>query len=857
MTISNNSSPNSNSIESLLQGLEQADDSYPREETIHDVMEGQSPGQDAETKGKRAAKKEQQRLDNLKSMQGKPMSQDDVAHRGGNNKERRDQNEMAEIRAKNKDKKKKDLKFVSNPNKCYEWGIKELARLHLHELLINQDSKIPGKIEISYEGSVKPQFEYGFNPRGGYKLFKPVTATGQKIQGQDFITYLDERMDDGEGYNFDYKVEWLEFLSGATKDGKLGRIIKSKGLGHQRCKSLTGNLDAHKVIPPYSWFCERIHKIDVANELLSLWDKAEREALMIMIGRACAGASYEKASNIDEKDPTDAINKTTRTLEEFQDEVTGEYVIGGLEHTSRSIPVLCGAAGVGKSHFMDALRRAFNNLGFSNAVVPLSGNQFGFGAFESTDVVFSDDTSRKDFANIYGSSQIKTAASSGTIPLENKGVDVRPARSTAAIFIATNDIWIPNPDEGCSSRFEFLQVRGKTKLNKVYNGLTYESHLKQLAKKHDTNVDVLFMYLLRICLDKFIETTGYVYNKETRKFDKVAPSTLEKRLNKLREKFVFQGKVDAEKLLVEACVKVQAMNTLLKDLGLLTHYKDKLNPNPRAEDNHTIAVGHVLQLAETLINLKKRCSSMKQPNSDDFLPHIVNDKSAVNYYDTLQNIINWILPSSKFDHGTVINFYNGVKTDISNSGAKIDKYKLWKDHIKNIGTFYTRCSDRLDAYKNKWDTAITNKDAYENELKDILRNSRITVNAVAVLAKAVTVFQVLDTVLSARELADMELERQVKANKKREKLIIEKNKRAYSQQDNVKDYEEEFPEEFINIDGDLTAVIAEIRDYTPEEIENFKTNTTVSNNETSSKSTGKSKGFAMKNKTAQSPVEGF
>jgi hypothetical protein len=863
-------SPNSNSVNELLQGLEKAGDTsfYPPEETIHDVMKGQSPGQHDAIEGERAAKKERQRLEHIKTMQGRPMDKDDVLHGGGDNKTRRAQNEMAEIRKKEKARKKEDLSYDYDPQACLDWGIFQLERLGITELLLNTESKLAGGgIELAYESNIEPQFDKGFNPHK-FKIFRPITCTGQLINGEKVLKYIKDRLDDANGYNQDYKKEWLRYLSGNDKNGELANNIKSYGFGHIRSKSLTADNNAHKVVPPLHWFHKKVLEIDVVNEILSLWDLPEREALMIMIGRALAGAGYEKNHVAIIDDTKNAVGKTTRVLEKFEDDVSGEYVTGGMKHTARSIPVLCGAAGVGKSHFMDNLRNAIDNLGFTNAVVPLSGNQFGWGKAKSVDIMFADDTGKDDFAKIYKSSQTKTVASAGTFADEDKGENVKTSRATASLFIATNEIWIPSPDKGCSSRFEFLQVRNKNTLTLLYKGKNYEEHLKSIAKKHGTNVEVMFMYLCRLCLDKFIETIGYQYNISTKQFDKIASSSLEKRLGELREMFTYQGKVHPEEMLVDACFKVQAMNTKLSELGVLKNFPNKQYPNPRKNDNYNISIEHVLQVAETLNSLKAKCASMEQPNSDELLPHIAKDKAAINYYITLQKLINWILPEDKFDHSTIVNFYNSVKIDITNSGKNIDKHALWDKYIGDCGTFYSKCHKNAGFYKNHWNSALSNKESYEAEFMQLMRESKLTPMAVSTIAKAVSVFVSLNRVVSKEEIHEIEMLKYFQEKKRKAKMHQEKARESFM---NAGKGEDDNPEtnkvdetEYIDITSPDFANIVneEIKDYSPEEIaevKEFKRQNNPSNVSKGSGTNGNSgrKGFAMKNRVAQAPIQGF
>jgi hypothetical protein len=863
-------SPNSNSVNELLQGLEKADDTsfYPPEETIHDVMKGQSPGQHDAIEGERAAKKEQQRLDYIKTMQGKPMDKDDVLHGDGDNKTRRAQNEMAEIRKKEKARKKEYLaNYIVNPHDLLNWGIKALEELNITELLINNQSEIPGKIELSYESPITPQFEFGFNPPSNYKTYRPITCTGQSVHGINFIQYLTDYLDDQNGYNEDYKKQWLDFLAGKAKNGDLANMIKSYGYGNMRTKSLSGTHHAHKVIPPIDWFLARVRKINVVDELLSLWEAPEREALALMIGRAVAGASFQASDKQDTADLKSAIGKTTRVLEGFQDATTGQYIPGGMKHTTRSIPVLCGAAGVGKSHFMDNLKSAVDKLGFTSGIVPLSGNQFGWGAAKSADMMFADDTSQEDFAALFKASQTKTIASGGDFADEDKGVNVKMSRAVSSMFIATNHVFIPSRDSGMASRVEFLQVRNKVTLTQRYNGLTYEGYLKEIAKKHNTTVDVLFMYLCRMCFNKFIDCIGYKYNTATGQYDNVASSNLENRLKELREMFIYQGKVDAENMLIEACIKVQAMNSKLEKMGLLKNYPNKQNPNPRVKDNYSITVEHVVQLAETVGALTSKCESMKLPNSDTFLPHIVNNEDAINYHDTLQRIIDWILPQSKFDHTTLLNFCNAVKLDISNSGASVNKHDLWNKHISECATFYNNCSKNKAFYKNHWDSTLTDKPTYETELLELLRESNLTAVALSTIAKAVSVFTTIGRPLTKEELHDIELEKYFRDKKRRSKLIQDMTKQKALEMTNghlspkelaAIEAEESTPKYIDLDDPNLADLVAEAGDYTPEqiaEVKEFKKQNTTNGSGTNGNS-GR-KGFAMKNRVAQAPIQGF
>jgi hypothetical protein len=151
-------------------------------------------------------------------------------------------------------------------------------------------------------------------------------------------------------------------------------------------------------------------------------------------------------------------------------------------------------------------------------------------------------------------------------------------------------------------------------------------------------------------------------------------------------------------------------------------------------------------------------------------------------------------------------------------------------------------------------------------LFDLLRESNLTVAAISTIAKAVSVFTTIGRPLTKEELHDIELEKYFRDKKRRAKLIQDVTKQKYLEATNanltpkeLEEIEEKATPKYIDLnDPNLADLIAaDVRDYTAEEIAEVREFKKANSNNGSGSNGGKSKGFAMKNRVAQSPVEGF
>jgi Family of unknown function (DUF5906) len=671
------------------------------------------------------------------------------------------------IKGRTKRKEERENEAV-NPYECYLWGIKELERLGFKELMNNNESKLPGFIEISKVERLDAFDKYGlYTPiKENAEIYRPICAGNV-----EFVTFLKDNMDDENGKYLDFKQTWLDLFSGDdTKNaGKLGKKIQKLVLPVAKINSVSGTMPAHKRTYPLSWFRSDIQQID-PRDIIPIWNRPEQDSLMIMIGRVLAGASYD----------TTKISGTTidsvRTAELFENPVNGKLEKNKITHTFRSIAVLCGAGGTGKSHFLKLVRWGLETTGYKEGTLPLSRNQFNWAPAENCDLLFGDDTTKDSFQDLYKSSQLKSIASSGKISIELKGVDARPGRAVTAVIINTNEVVIEpkHQDSGVSTRFEYLQTKEKSQIKQEL-GQDYDKYLYKLAKEHNTSTEVLILYFLRRCLDKFLQTIGYEWNIENKAFEIYKEPTLKEELETNKEEYIYQDATNISKLMAEAAIKTQAVNEYL----IKNHTKElqnlgKVFLNPSNENNKNYSISHAAQTAEFVAELYARYRHCFEDENSDKLRElgIANNPERLEalkgYSAKLRSILEWILPSKHFNYNSVQQFIKGLSTDAASNPGNVSTIKLWEKHIREFGGGKQKAPDYLGCYSGSFDTAKFQKDSYLIEFTEMM-DSGYQMMPISLL-KSASKFNSFSKEYSKQAIELLEKEALIKQAEKAEKI---------------------------------------------------------------------------------------
>jgi Family of unknown function (DUF5906) len=244
-------------------------------------------------------------------------------------------------------------------------------------------------------------------------------------------------------------------------------------------------------LPPLSWFPQSLRDNVTADDLLSIVGlPTELEILRLHIGRTVAGCSG--------------------------------YIRGGetevYTHTYRSHLLLYGRPATGKSTLLEYLKGALTALGLKCATLQEPSARFNQKEAYTATLAAFDDMTEKEFKYFFESSSLKTAATGGTLRVEEKGENALTIKSTAAIFGNTNQLYskiMRSADPGNFARVNIVEVRTPSQLIEDAKQLPKDSTLygvesliigattSFLCQKFGVSIELLWAYLLRLCFDEF------------------------------------------------------------------------------------------------------------------------------------------------------------------------------------------------------------------------------------------------------------------------------------------------------------------------------------------------------------------
>lgn len=254
-----------------------------------------------------------------------------------------------------------------------------------------------------------------------------------------------------------------------------------------RIGTLTGRSGAYKVLPPIDWFPAKLQDYD-PSELLTLFPPAEKEMLMLILGRLMVGA------------------KNTKTLE------------GDIKHTSRAYALIVGReAGMGKSTLMHYLTDAIQQLGYTTTQINPNLTRFGWGEVACSDLSTLDDLVDDKQKELIGHIAVKSIVSNDNLKVEEKGLQAVEVRAVSVLVCATNNSNYSHyigMDSGSLNRLNQLDTYTTDELKKVY-GTDQDYRIQfvweRASQRFGCSLELLMMRLLRHCADKFLEVTGHEF----------------------------------------------------------------------------------------------------------------------------------------------------------------------------------------------------------------------------------------------------------------------------------------------------------------------------------------------------------
>jgi len=271
-------------------------------------------------------------------------------------------------------------------------------------------------------------------------------------------------------------------ISDRPSDPKSQLYQMSKVLGRYKEEprvTLSGKSGHVAHIPLRSWFPAQLQDYD-ASGLLTLFPEAEKKMLMLVIARAVIGRSGNDVAE------------------------------GTVDHNFRSMALIVGDPGLGKSTFLYYLTDALEHLGFVCKAGPTNLNQFAWAAAEHSSLMHWDDMTEDFQGRLLANNNIKSIVSGGPIMVEPKGEAAYEIKSNPALVALTNVanyMHLIGLDPGVLSRVNHLLTYSKEELDE--RGLMpLREHWVAESKRLGVPIRLLAMLLIRECIDLFLDVTG-------------------------------------------------------------------------------------------------------------------------------------------------------------------------------------------------------------------------------------------------------------------------------------------------------------------------------------------------------------
>jgi hypothetical protein len=263
-----------------------------------------------------------------------------------------------------------------------------------------------------------------------------------------------------------------------------GSTLASDRQPYQRAINVDGSgVAGTRFIPQLEWFDERLQDID-NEQLLSLLPEAEREVMMLFLGRIMMGREGTPFTN------------------------------GGKQDLKwRSIVCFEGPqAGMGRTTLLDYLSQALKLCGYSAGAIDDLTGRFGHGNTATKDFGFIDDLDPQGTIRTLISALLKTLASGGTLMAENKGLPSYQVTAMGAYMVCTNQLNLASLaelDAGNLSRLMPMRNacsndrRAKEYLAKYGVELNTDLTYEHLSEKYQVPIETLVLLLLARSAEKF------------------------------------------------------------------------------------------------------------------------------------------------------------------------------------------------------------------------------------------------------------------------------------------------------------------------------------------------------------------
>lgn len=379
---------------------------------------------------------------------------------------------------------------------------KAVDQLDLGTLSLSRRLKLgyAALFNLAYHGKVQEEIDTLLNGdfRAGRDLLELATMNKEQLKAEG-VTFSETN--DGVGdddlaaevslfskYLRGFNKIWEDFDSYNEKCQNIARILAETSKPHiNRPIDITGKGSASRFVPLADWFSSKIQETVTIEKVLSIFPEAERNMTAIHFGRTVAGRFGQRY--------TDGKTQPVRY---------------------RGMPIWVESqGGSGKSTFVGYMTEALQYLGYSYGALPTDYNAgFGYGDAANSDFTYSDDASVKSISLAIMSPEIKSLVSnSDNFVSHDKGKKhtVTPHPSCTALFITNR---LPNSlnfvDGGSRSRCMFMRLHtlrddAAKEFTAQYNlPFAMNEAIEQMAKDCQTTPQMIVVYFLRLCLDKFL-----------------------------------------------------------------------------------------------------------------------------------------------------------------------------------------------------------------------------------------------------------------------------------------------------------------------------------------------------------------
>lgn len=338
---------------------------------------------------------------------------------------------------------------------------------------------------IAHELALKPAhgFRYKKRVRPGEALY---TSFKKTVVGM--VNHFRASVEDKEFVRLVTGIG--KALVDRPKDGRTDLYQYALGQGQPSLKrSLSGQRDVYKYVPPKDWFPEAVQKL-TANDLLGgMLPEPEQRVFELCLGRVLLGRPGTK---------------------------TMEGVVPNIPFATYC--TLVGfRGGEGKSTLLDGyLKPTFEMLGFNVGIINPEANRFGR-QWVVSDIAISEDINNAGHEKLLVNDPVVKSVVSGAsqVVLEEKGVQERPVTPVSLPFYCANNFdntWLLKADAGMLRRYNALRCYSEQQLRTLY-GSGWKNYRPRerwqtLSQELGVTVYTLGAWLLRLSLDYFMEVAG-------------------------------------------------------------------------------------------------------------------------------------------------------------------------------------------------------------------------------------------------------------------------------------------------------------------------------------------------------------